>query len=152
MFVLVNVTKLVYWASAISEKSFSPFEKFLFIAIKFFNPFVMSKNNKNSSPLVYSTNPEAIQSEPWNLEWKYEFAWFLIDNDIDVKEGLKIADEALEQDPEYWPALDARGWALYKLGKSGEALKLLKDSWDLKFAYSHTGYLHIQELERALAE
>lgn len=24
----------------------------------------MSKNNKNSSPLVYSTNPEAIQSEP----------------------------------------------------------------------------------------
>jgi len=64
VFVLVNVTKLVYWTSAISEKSFSPFEKFLFIAIKFFNSFVMSKNNKNSSPLVYSTNPEAIQSEP----------------------------------------------------------------------------------------
>lgn len=95
---------------------------------------------------------EAIQYEPWNLAWKYEFAWFLIDNDIDVEEGLKIADEALEQDPEYWPAIDARGWALHKLGKSGEALKLLKDSWDLKFAYSHTGYLHIQEIERGLAE
>jgi len=46
------------------RKVIFPFEKFLFIAIKFFNPFVMSKNNKNSSPLVYSTNPEAIQSEP----------------------------------------------------------------------------------------
>jgi len=95
---------------------------------------------------------EAIQFEPWNLEWKYEFAWFLIDNDIDLKEGLKIAEEALELDPEYWPAIDAKGWALHKLGRSEEALKLLKDSWELKFAYSHTGYLHIQEIELALAE
>lgn len=44
------------------KSHFAPFD--FFIAIKSFNPFVMSKNNKNSSPLVYSTNPEAIQSEP----------------------------------------------------------------------------------------
>jgi len=95
---------------------------------------------------------EATQLEPWNIAWKNEFAWFLIDNDINVEEGLKIADEALEIDPEYWPAIDSKGWAFYKLGKYEEALKLLKDSWDLKFAYSHNGYLHIQEIEQALAK
>jgi TolB-like protein/Tfp pilus assembly protein PilF len=93
---------------------------------------------------------EATQLEPLNLDWKNEFAWFLIDNDIDVEEGLKLADEALEMDPGYWPAIDSKGWALYKLGKYEEALKLLKDSWDLKFAYSHYGYLHIQEVQQAV--
>ena len=94
---------------------------------------------------------DAIKQEPDNLYWVYEFAWFLIDKEIDVEEGLELADEIIADSPEYWPAIDAKGWALYKLGRHEEALELLKDSWDLKFAYSHTGYLHIQEVEKALA-
>ena len=95
---------------------------------------------------------DAIKQEPENLYWVYEFAWFLIDKEIDVEEGLELADEIIADSPEYWPAIDAKGWALYKLGRYEEALELLKDSWDLKFAYSHTGFLHIQEVEKALAE
>jgi len=95
---------------------------------------------------------DAIKTDPDDLYWVYEFAWFLIDKEIDVKEGLELADEIIADSPEYWPAIDAKGWALYKLGRSEEALKLLEDSWDLKFAYSHNGYLHIQEIEKALAE
>jgi len=94
---------------------------------------------------------DAIKQEPDNLYWVYEFAWFLIDNEIDVEEGLELADEIIIDSPEYWPAIDAKGWALYKLGRYEEAMILLKDSWDLKFAYSHTGYLHIQEVEKAIA-
>jgi len=48
--------------SYFKKSHFTYFEKFFFIAINLFNSFVMSKNNKNSSPLVYSTNPSAIQS------------------------------------------------------------------------------------------
>ncbi len=95
---------------------------------------------------------DAIKQDPTNLYWVYEFAWFLIDKEIDVEEGLELADEIIADSPEYWPAIDAKGWALYKLGSHEEALELLKDSWDLKFAYSHTGFLHIQEVEKALAE
>ena len=93
----------------------------------------------------------AIKQDPDNPYWAYEFAWFLIDKEFDIEEGLDLAEGILVQHPEYWPAIDAKGWALYKLGRTEEALKLLKDSWDLKFAYSHTGYLHIQEIEEALA-
>jgi len=93
---------------------------------------------------------EAIKQDPKNLYWVYEFAWFLIDNEIDVEEGLKLAEKIIIDSPEYWPALDAKGWALHKLGRSEEALQLLKDSWDLKFAYSHNGYMHIQEVEKAV--
>lgn len=95
---------------------------------------------------------DAIQEDPENLIWVHDFAWFLIDNDINVNEGIDLIDGILELYPEYWPSLDAKGWGLYKLGKHEEALKLLKDSWDLKPAYSHTGYLHIQEVEQAIAK
>jgi len=94
---------------------------------------------------------DAIKQDPDNAYWVHEFSWFLIDNEIDVEEGLKLADEIIRDSPEYWPAIDAKGWALHKLGRSEEALKLLKESWDLKFAYSHNGYLHIQEIEKVLA-
>jgi tetratricopeptide (TPR) repeat protein len=94
---------------------------------------------------------EAILLEPENLIWVRDFAWFLIDKEIDIEEGIVLSEKILERYPEYWPSLDAKGWGLYKLGKHNEALKLLKDSWDLKPAYSHTGYLHIQEVEKAVA-
>ncbi len=94
---------------------------------------------------------EAIKNDPENLYWTHEFAWFLIDKEVNIEEGIKLCDGILEQYPRYWPSLDAKGWALYKQGKYEEALTLLKDSWDLKPAYSHTGYMHIQEAEKALS-
>jgi len=93
---------------------------------------------------------EAMKQDPDNPYWAYEFAWVLIDNELDLQEGLKLVDEILDGIPDYWPALDAKGWALYKLGRYEEALTLLQDSWDLKFAYSHNGYLHIQEVEKSV--
>jgi tetratricopeptide (TPR) repeat protein len=93
---------------------------------------------------------DAIQKDPENLNWVHDFAWFLIDNDINVAEGIDLLDGILASYPEYWPSLDAKGWGLYKQGKHEEALALLKDSWDLKPAYSHTGYMHIQDVEKAM--
>ena len=39
-----------------------------------------------------------------------------------------------------------------KVPTRAEALALLKDAWERKVVYSHRGYLHIQEVEKALAE
>lgn len=94
---------------------------------------------------------QSIALEPENLIWTRDFAWFLIDNDINIEEGIQLSDYILGSFPDYWPSLDAKGWGLYKQGRYEEALKLLKDSWDLKPAYSHTGYLHIKEVEQILA-
>jgi hypothetical protein len=41
---------------------------------------------------------------------------------------------------------------LYKLGKHEEALSVLNEAWEHKTVYSHNLYLHIQEVEKALAE
>ena len=95
---------------------------------------------------------EAVQKEPENLYWVSEYARFLVDNEVDIEKGLELADQILEEYPEYWPCLDTKGWGLYKQGKVEEALKLLKDSWDLRPAYNHIGFLHIQEIEQALAK
>jgi len=95
---------------------------------------------------------EAIEKDPENLYWISEYAWFLVDNDFNIEKGLKLADQILEQFPEHWPTLDTKGWGLYKQGKLEAALTLLKDSWDLKPAYSHNGYLHILEIEQAVAK
>jgi len=95
---------------------------------------------------------ETLELEPDNLYRVVNFAWFLVDNDINIEEGLELTEGVLALYPEYWPSLDTKGWALYKLGKYEEALTLLKDSWDLRTVYSHTGYLHIQEVEKALEE
>jgi len=95
---------------------------------------------------------KSTQLEPDNLVWTRDYAWFLIDNDINLEKGLQLSEKILESFPEYWPSLDAKGWALYKLGRNEEALELLKESWVLRPAYSHTGFLHIQEIEEAIAK
>ena len=58
---------------------------------------------------------------------------------------------ALELNPDNYNYIDTKGWALYKLGKKKEALEILEKSWNLRPTYSHTVYLHIQEVKKALA-
>jgi len=95
---------------------------------------------------------ETLELEPDNLYRVVNFSWFLVDNDIDIEEGLQLTERILALYPEYWPSLDTKGWALYKQGKFEEALSVLKDAWEHKTVYSHSLYLHIQEVEKTLKE
>jgi tetratricopeptide (TPR) repeat protein len=94
---------------------------------------------------------EALALAPENTTLLSNLAWMLIDNDIDLKEGLKLIDHALEINPSDYLFLDTKGWGLYKQGKYNEALKILREAWDLRPIYDHALYLHIQEAEQALA-
>lgn len=95
---------------------------------------------------------ETLELEPDNLYRVLNFARFLVENDIDVEEGLQFTEKILDIYPQHWPSLEIKGWALYKLGKHEEALSVLNDAWEHKTVYSHNLYLHIQEVEKALAE
>ena len=78
-------------------------------------------------------------------------AWFLIDNDINLEEGVDLADNALTKLPGNWALLDTKGWGLYKQGHYEEALNLLKESWDINPSYNHASYLNMQEVEKTVA-
>ncbi len=94
---------------------------------------------------------QALLLEPGSPDKLNRLAWFLIENGRDINEGLRLIDKALELKPDNSNYIDTKGWALYKLGKKKEALELLEKSWNLKPAYSHEVYLHIQEVKKALA-
>ena len=81
----------------------------------------------------------------WNL------AWFLIDKDRNVDEGMELIDKALKVSPNNFYFLDCKGWGLYKQGKNKEALELLEKSRDLCPFYRNLIHLHIEEVKKATA-
>ncbi len=93
----------------------------------------------------------ALELDPRNPSRMSDLAWFLVNNDINVNEGMDLVQRALEHRPDNWYYLDTKGWGLYKQGRYEEALKVLTDAWELRPRYKHEGYQHIQEVKKALA-
>ncbi|GAB6073858.1 tetratricopeptide repeat protein [Nautilia lithotrophica] len=57
----------------------------------------------------------------------YNFlGYIMIDNDIDVKEGLKYVQKAVEMKPDNEEYIDSLAWGYYKLGKCKEAWDIIK--------------------------
>ncbi len=95
---------------------------------------------------------KALALDPGNPTKMNELAYFLINHDRNLDEGIKLNEKALELNPADWHFLDTKGWGLYKQGKYEEAIKVLKDAWPLKpSSYLDDGYLHIQTVEKALS-
>jgi tetratricopeptide (TPR) repeat protein len=79
-------------------------------------------------------------------------AYFLIDKNRNINEGLKLVEKALELKPDNCNFIDTKGWGLYKQGKYEESVKLLKKSWDLSPSLDWIYiYLHLQEVKKAIA-
>ena len=93
---------------------------------------------------------QGLTLDPGNPSRMHDLSWLLINKDINVKEGTELAQKALDIEPDNWYYLDTRGWGLYKQGRVEEALKVLKDAWEIRPIYDHEGYLHLQEVEKAL--
>lgn len=93
---------------------------------------------------------KAIELEPGGGFWYYYLGWHLIDKDINIDEGLKMIDKALELMPSYdWYFLDYKGWGLYKKGSYNDALQVLEKSWAIQPYYNHEKYMHLQEVRKA---
>jgi tetratricopeptide (TPR) repeat protein len=78
-------------------------------------------------------------------------AYFLIDKDRNINEGLELIDKALELSPDKYYMLDTKGWGLYKQGRYKEALEFLQKSWDSNPFYSHEAYLHLEAAKKGVA-
>jgi tetratricopeptide (TPR) repeat protein len=85
------------------------------------------------------------------FHWPYSnMGFILIDNDMDVAEGLRLIEAALDLSPENPSHLHRKGWGLYKQGRYEEALALLERSWELRPSYDHDHYQHLQAAQKAV--
>jgi tetratricopeptide (TPR) repeat protein len=92
--------------------------------------------------------------EPENTARINSLAYFLIDKDRNINEGLELVEKALAINPNSVSGLHIKGWGLYKQGKYQEALKILQKSWDLRMknaVYNHEAFLHLEEAKKAVA-
>ena len=138
-------------------------------AKKYIDKYVSIRKENSASEEVIATGLAGIYSEA-NLPDKAEeyyrealslkpedpvrinaLACFLIDKDINIREGLELADKALIISPDNYQIIDTKGWGLSKQGKYKEALDLLEKAWTLKPVYDHEVYLHLEAAKKALA-
>jgi tetratricopeptide (TPR) repeat protein len=93
---------------------------------------------------------ELITSHPRNIHFKWRLGSILIENDIDVDEGLGLINLILEKSPNDVNALYAKGLGYYKLGRIEEAYEFINSSWDMRSFYDHNHYILLQELKQAI--
>ena len=94
----------------------------------------------------------ALALDPDSPQILEGLAWVLIDHDINLEEGMKLAERAVKSDPESYNIIDTWGWGLYKSGRYKEALEALNKAWELRGLYDPDIMRHIQLSEKALAE
>jgi tetratricopeptide (TPR) repeat protein len=97
---------------------------------------------------------QALSLEPENPIRMDNLAYFLIDKDRNVNEGMKLIDKVLKFSPDDYTYLHTKGWGLYKQGNYQEALEILQKSWDLRMKnaiYDHPAYLHLEAAKKAVA-
>jgi tetratricopeptide (TPR) repeat protein len=97
---------------------------------------------------------EALSLDPDNPDRINDLAYFLIEKDRDIDEGLELADKRLALVPEDFYVMHTKGFGLYKQGKYREALEILQKSWDLrieKAVYDHKAFLHLEAAKKAVA-
>jgi tetratricopeptide (TPR) repeat protein len=97
---------------------------------------------------------EALSLEPEDPLRLNNLAYFLIDKNRNVNEGLELIDKTLKLKPDNYSYLHSKGWGLYKQGNYKEALDILQKSWDLRrqnAIYDHEAFLHLEAAKKAVA-
>jgi tetratricopeptide (TPR) repeat protein len=138
-------------------------------ANRYLKKFISYGKNNSWTEAVIENNLAALYNEAGFLDKAEEYyrkvlssaperparmnnlAWFLIDNDRNINEGLNLIDNALKLEPDNYIYIDTKGWGLFKQGKYQEALEFLEKSWALKPVYDHEVYLHLEAVKKAVA-
>src|ERR1035437_150430 len=97
---------------------------------------------------------KALSLEPENPDRMNNLAWFLIDKERNINEGLELVEKTLKlYHDKYWYfwLMDTKGWGLYKQGKNKEALELFEKIWEQRPSYDYGVYLHLEEVKKAVA-
>ncbi len=98
---------------------------------------------------------QALSSEPENPFRMNALAYFLIDKNRNIDQGMELIDEALKLNPEDYNFLFTKGLGLYKQGKYIEAVEILQKSWDLRLknaVYYHDALLQLEAAKKNVAD
>ncbi len=87
---------------------------------------LINKHNKIALNQVVQEFEKALKAGVRNPVYLNYYGYTLIDEDIDIKKGVKIIKEALVQEPENTYYLDSLAWGEYKLGECSKAYKTMK--------------------------
>lgn len=98
----------------IAEKGVLTFEK------------AKDKNDKEMIKSVIAYFEEAFKLGNDDSIYLNYYGYTLIDKEVDVKKGIKIISDALEQQPENTYYLDSLAWGYYKEGKCKKAYEMMK--------------------------
>ncbi len=93
----------------------------------------------------------AVNLDPKNQTLMNNLAMLLIKNNINIKEGIDLANKALESLPDNPYFQYTKGLGLLKQGNYTEALDLLEKSWDQRPGYDHDHFLAIEAAKKAVA-
>jgi tetratricopeptide (TPR) repeat protein len=136
----------------------------------FIKKYISLLKDNSSSEAEIATDLASIYSEACNLnkaeeyyrqalllesdkpDWLDNLAYFLLEKDRNIIEGMNLVEKALELKPDNYSYLHTKGYGLYKQGNYQEALKFLQKSNDLKPAYVHDLFLHLEAAKKAVAE
>ena len=93
----------------------------------------------------------AYKLEPQNISRILGLSQFLINNDINIDEGMELAQKGLDIQPDNLFLLWVKGRGLFKQGNYEEAVQLLKSVQEKSDGFNYDLYQHLQEAEQALA-
>ena len=90
---------------------------------------------------------EARSLRPEDYHLNYEFAQFLISNDLNLEEGMELITPVAEKYPENASYLYTYGLGLFKQGEYQKASEVLSQSWYNDPYYDHKVFRLINELK-----
>ena len=94
---------------------------------------------------------QALSLDPGNPMRINALAYFLVDSELNVNEGIELIEKASEFGLDRFYYTHCKGWGLYKQERYNEALELLEKSWDSRPVYNHDVYLHLEAAKKAVA-
>jgi tetratricopeptide (TPR) repeat protein/TolB-like protein len=92
-----------------------------------------------------------IEQYPQSNNYKYVLGKLLIEEDLDVNEGVELIDMVLARFPDDVIVNEVKGWGYFKLGRYEEALTQLKRAEDLDKGFRLPRSEKIRQVEQALA-
>ena len=107
--------------------------------------------NLNKAEEYYRKSLSVLPQSPSLMN---NLAYFLIDKDRNLDEGMQLVSKGLELNPDNYGFLHTKGWGLYNQGKYQEALEILQKSWDIrreKAIYDHKAFLHLEAAKKAVS-
>jgi tetratricopeptide (TPR) repeat protein len=97
---------------------------------------------------------KALSAEPDNPARMKDLANFFIENNRNLSKIPELMDKAMElakNKIDYYDYLNTKGWALYKQGKTREALEILQKCWDEAPFKLYSIKSHLEEVKKAVA-